>query len=179
MVPMRTQEEERNDNVLCCGCRVSGVVQGFNSPQDFVPREDSVSYSNGDSYEVWGRDIPGRRGRRRCIRIGLCISVCPMPSTCPWAVRCARAAVVRQCAGWHAVSTWDHPCLIVRDHPCLIVVQGEMLGPLRHGRGRHQCSNGDAYEGGWAYDKREGRGCLTLASGMSYDGEWKKDQAHG
>lgn len=57
--------------------------------------------------------------------------------------------------------------------------QGDMLGPLRHGRGEHLCSSGDRYEGAWRYDKRHGQGRLQLSRGVSYKGEWHEDMAEG
>ena len=57
--------------------------------------------------------------------------------------------------------------------------QGETVDTLRHGQGRHCCSNGDAYEGGWQYDKRHGRGIATFVRGVKYEGQWKDDMAHG
>ena len=58
-------------------------------------------------------------------------------------------------------------------------LQGETLGNLRHGRGIHTCSNGDIYDGQWAYDKRHGTGKFVAARGICYEGEWKEDRAHG
>ena len=57
--------------------------------------------------------------------------------------------------------------------------QGELLGPLRHGRGDHLCSSGDRYIGSWKYDKRDGKGRLVLASGVQYDGDWRDDKTNG
>ncbi|KAL6771679.1 hypothetical protein ACKKBG_A27385 [Auxenochlorella protothecoides x Auxenochlorella symbiontica] len=57
--------------------------------------------------------------------------------------------------------------------------KGEMLGPLRHGKGDHTCSSGDRYVGHWRYDKRDGRGRLVLASGITYEGDWVDDKAQG
>lgn len=54
-----------------------------------------------------------------------------------------------------------------------------MLDTLRHGRGRHTCSNGDSYNGAWRYDKRHGDGTAKFARGVSYQGQWKEDMAHG
>jgi hypothetical protein len=58
-------------------------------------------------------------------------------------------------------------------------VQGEVLDTLRHGAGKHTCSNGDTYEGAWQYDKRHGRGTAKFARGVIYEGQWKNDMAHG
>ena len=60
-----------------------------------------------------------------------------------------------------------------------IPLQGEVLGTLRHGEGRHTCSSGDSHVGAWQYDKRHGRGTATFASGLRYEGQWREDQAHG
>ena len=57
--------------------------------------------------------------------------------------------------------------------------QGEVLDTLRHGSGKHTCSNGDAYDGAWQYDKRHGRGTAKFARGVCYQGQWKEDMAHG
>ncbi|KAI7844470.1 hypothetical protein COHA_001973 [Chlorella ohadii] len=85
----------------------SSMLAAFQSPEDFTVREQTLQYSNGDSYE------------------------------------------------------------------------GETLGSLRHGRGKHTCSSGDVYDGQWRYDKRDGRGKMTFVRGLQYDGEWKDDKAHG
>lgn len=63
-------------------------------------------------------------------------------------------------------------------HVCM---QGDVLhGRLRHGRGKHTCSNGDVYEGQWSYDKRQGQGRLVVAAtGFTYEGDWKDDVASG
>lgn len=58
-------------------------------------------------------------------------------------------------------------------------LQGEVLGTLRHGEGRHTCSSGDSHVGAWQYDKRHGRGTAAFASGLRYEGQWREDQAHG
>ena len=67
-----------------------------------------------------------------------------------------------------------HPASIARLH-----VQGEVLDTLRHGSGKHTCSNGDTYDGAWQYDKRHGRGTAKFARGVCYQGQWKEDMAHG
>jgi hypothetical protein len=54
-----------------------------------------------------------------------------------------------------------------------------MLGNLRHGQGKHTCSDGTVYQGGWKYDKRDGKGKIQFKDGLMYDGEWKEDLAHG
>lgn len=60
------------------------------------------------------------------------------------------------------------------------VYKGEAVdNRIRHGKGMHQCSNGDYYDGAWKDDKRHGKGKLTYVSGLSYDGEWIDDKANG
>ncbi|GAB4815949.1 hypothetical protein N2152v2_002995 [Parachlorella kessleri] len=83
------------------------VLQGFQTPDDFVVKEQSLKYENGDVY------------------------------------------------------------------------QGETLGNLRHGQGKHTCSDGTVYEGGWKYDKRDGKGKIQFKDGLMYEGDWKEDLAHG
>lgn len=59
------------------------------------------------------------------------------------------------------------------------MAQGEALGNMRHGKGKHTCSNGDMYTGSWHLDRRHGKGKATFASGLQYEGDWKDDKAHG
>lgn len=67
----------------------------------------------------------------------------------------------------------------VEETNSLDFTQGEVLDTLRHGQGKHTCSNGDTYDGAWQYDKRHGRGTATFARGVCYEGQWKEDLAHG
>jgi hypothetical protein len=57
--------------------------------------------------------------------------------------------------------------------------QGEVLGNLRHGKGRFILSDSCTYEGNWRYDALEGRGKVQKPDGQSYDGEWQSGMAHG
>ena len=70
---------------------------------------------------------------------------------------------------------------------------GETLGGLRHGWGRLECSNGDAYVGSWKLGLRHGKGKAVFPSrrkkkeeegdsnfeDVSYDGDWRDDKADG
>ena len=77
--------------------------------------------------------------------------------------------------------TCMHICVqqALRKPRTVAAVQGEVLDTLRHGSGKHTCSNGDTYDGAWQYDKRHGRGAAKFARGVSYQGQWKEDMAHG
>ena len=57
--------------------------------------------------------------------------------------------------------------------------QGNTLGSMRHGWGKHTCANGDKYTGNWRLDKRHGRGHAVFARGVHYEGEWADDLADG
>ena len=57
--------------------------------------------------------------------------------------------------------------------------QGEVLDTLRHGEGKHTCSNGDTYDGSWRFDKRQGHGTAEFARGLKYQGQWHEDLAQG
>lgn len=59
------------------------------------------------------------------------------------------------------------------------VSQGNTLGNMRHGWGKHTCANGDKYTGNWRLDKRHGRGRAVFARGVEYEGEWADDKAKG
>ena len=59
------------------------------------------------------------------------------------------------------------------------IVQGETFADLRHGQGRHVCSNGDTHEGGWYKGMRHGHGTATFARGFHYTGEFQYDHAQG
>lgn len=61
-------------------------------------------------------------------------------------------------------------------HPA---AQGNTLGNMRHGWGKHTCANGDKYTGNWRLDKRHGRGRAMFARGVEYEGEWADDKAEG
>lgn len=60
-----------------------------------------------------------------------------------------------------------------------LLKQGETLGDLRHGKGKHTCSNGDTHEGGWYKGMRHGRGLATFARGFIYEGDFQYDHASG
>ena len=42
----------------------------------------------------------------------------------------------------------------------------------RHGEGKSTRSNGESYEGDYAYGKQHGEGKRTWSDGTYYDGEW-------
>lgn len=58
-------------------------------------------------------------------------------------------------------------------------MQGETLGDLRHGIGKHVCSNGDTHQGGWYKGMRHGQGLATFARGFVYEGSFSYDHASG
>ncbi len=57
--------------------------------------------------------------------------------------------------------------------------QGDTLGSMRHGWGKHTCTNGDSYAGRWRLGKRHGRGRAVFARGAEYEGQWRDDKAEG
>jgi len=57
--------------------------------------------------------------------------------------------------------------------------QGDTLGSMRHGWGKHTCTNGDSYAGRWRLCKRHGRGRAVFARGAEYEGQWRDDKAEG
>lgn len=68
------------------------------------------------------------------------------------------------------------------EHGCSTLTlgaQGATLGSMRHGWGRHACTNGDSYTGNWRLDRRHGRGRAAFASGVEYEGGWRDDKAEG
>ena len=109
------------------------LVHGFQSPEDFTIREQTLTYTNGDSYSV--RRLGGR--------------TCAAP-----AVLEAIAAV--HCFQWCIAPVPALPsAALAVDQACASAAQGETLGALRHGRGTHTCSSG-------ALERRAGGGGGTL-----------------
>ena len=153
-------------------CRPA-ILAGFQSPEDFTVREQSLNYNNGDSYKVG----EGHRTAGRAAGSGGAPPPLPLrllsarPILRQWLTR--HLPIVRASEGSNMAA-----CTRFGDHHnCFL--QGETLGNLRHGRGTHTCSNGDVYEGQWRYDSRDGTGKITFTSGLRYEGEWKGDKAHG
>lgn len=58
-------------------------------------------------------------------------------------------------------------------------MQGETLAELRHGQGKHTCSNGDSHQGLWYKGMRHGHGVAVFARGFFYEGDFEYDHAHG
>ena len=113
------------------------MLAAFQSPEDFTVKEQTLEYSNGDSYQVW---LVARRAAGH--------TSISSPSLTRVGQRCLYALLLLLLSlpHVHLVLLFFWQCLI---SACPAPVQGETLGTLRHGRGKHTCSNGDVYDGQW------------------------------
>ena len=59
------------------------------------------------------------------------------------------------------------------------IYTGELMGIVRHGKGKITYSNGDVYEGDFVNDKRTGYALITFADGSSYEGNVVDGKPHG
>ena len=58
--------------------------------------------------------------------------------------------------------------------------EGEMLGPLRHGKGKLAFADGTYYDGEWNQGKMAGYGILYYYNGfIAYEGEWSNNRFEG
>lgn len=137
----------------CCLCPLGAcsfrpsLLAGFQSPDDFVVRNQTLKYTNGDTYEV--RDGPPPPPR----------CTAPPPSG-PAEPHALCPCVHGQAAAFHCHGVGTFPNLR------LLCAQGETLGSLRHGRGVHTCSSGDVYEGQWRCVK--GLGLRGFRAGLGW-----------
>jgi hypothetical protein len=59
------------------------------------------------------------------------------------------------------------------------LLQGDLLGSLRHGEGTYTLPSGAVYSGSWRYDSLQGRGTAVMPDGQTYEGEWRAGKAEG